>query len=59
MKNSEGIHVTLQWDSPEDDVVAMGLVHKMGQDILTAAERHETSLAYRFMNDAYEGQNVL
>lgn len=49
----------MQWESPGDDAAAIGLIHSIGKSISMSASRHNSSLAYRFMNDAYDGQNVL
>lgn len=54
-----GAHVTINWDSPEDDVPAKQLIHKIGQCIDEIAYRQGSNLSYRFMNDAYDGQGVL
>lgn len=54
-----GVHVTAQWTSPDDDAAAMQLIHHIGSDIAASASSNGASLAYRFMNDAYDGQNVL
>lgn len=49
----------MNWESPEDDVPAKQLIHKIGQSIEEIAHRHDSYLSYRFMNDAYDGQGVL
>lgn len=37
----------------------MQSIHSIGQSIAASASHHGASLAYRFMNDAYDGQNAL
>ncbi|KAI1423464.1 FAD-binding domain-containing protein [Xylaria sp. FL1777] len=57
--DQDWVHVDMQWQSPEDDAAAFDLVRSIGEDIAQASSRHNSVIAYRFMNDAYEGQNVL
>ncbi|OKL55509.1 hypothetical protein UA08_09256 [Talaromyces atroroseus] len=57
--DQDWFHVTAQWTSPDDDGGVMQLIHHIGSDIAASASRDGASLAYRFMNDAYDGQNVL
>ncbi|KAL1979197.1 hypothetical protein VTN96DRAFT_6519 [Rasamsonia emersonii] len=57
--DQDWVHVTIEWYSAEDDAQAMGLIRSMGQSIAMSASQHGSDLAYRFMNDAYDGQAVL
>ncbi|KAI0425481.1 FAD-binding domain-containing protein [Xylaria sp. FL1042] len=57
--DQDWVHVDIQWQSPEDDAAAMALIASIGKDIAKSADRHNAAVSYRFMNDAYDGQNVL
>ncbi|KAI1349007.1 hypothetical protein F5Y01DRAFT_317206 [Xylaria sp. FL0043] len=57
--DQDWIHVDLQWQSPEDDACAIELKTSLGQDIARFSSLHKSTVAYRFMNDAHEGQRVL
>ena len=54
-----GVHVTMEWDSPHDDAQAIGLIQNMGQAIRLSAIKHDADIPFIFMNDAYDGQQVL
>ena len=49
----------MQWDSPNVDALAIELIQRMGETIRSLAIKHGAQLSYRFMNDAYDGQQVL
>lgn len=49
----------MNWDTPEDDAAVKEVIHSMGRTIDEITLRHGSNLTYRFMNDAYSGQNVL
>ncbi|KAI0850467.1 FAD-binding domain-containing protein [Daldinia vernicosa] len=57
--DQDWIHCTLQWENPEDDTVAMQLIVNLGQRLAEVSAVHNSQLDYRFMNDAYDGQNAL
>ncbi|KAI8959966.1 FAD-binding domain-containing protein [Daldinia sp. FL1419] len=59
MVNQDWIHCTLQWEKPEDDAAAMHLIASLGQRLAGISKVHGSQLSYRFMNDAYDGQNAL
>lgn len=48
----------MNWNSPNDDVAAKALIQEIGHTIDDIASRHGSKLAYRFVNDAYDGQDV-
>lgn len=50
--------MTMQWESSEDDAAAMNLGRSLGREIDNVAARHGSDLAYRFMNDAHQRQDV-
>ncbi|KAI0409330.1 FAD-binding domain-containing protein [Xylaria palmicola] len=52
-------YATLTWESQDDDSAAMDLLVRMGQGFASAAKHHGSEIRYRFMNDAYDGQDVL
>ncbi|KAI0425480.1 hypothetical protein F5Y09DRAFT_352244 [Xylaria sp. FL1042] len=54
----EGVHVTISWTSPEDDTDAKKLIYDMGESIAQSSALQGAELAYRFMNDAHQGQPV-
>lgn len=58
LKCFTGVHVTINWNSSDDDASAKALVHEIGDNIEEIASRHGSELMYRFMNDAYDGQDV-
>ncbi|KAK7737355.1 hypothetical protein SLS53_006658 [Cytospora paraplurivora] len=57
--SQDWVHVTMAWSSPADDADAMETIHQIGQAIADAAVRHNSTLSYRFMNDANSNQRVL
>ena len=59
MKLFLGVHVTIEWASPDSDADSIGLIQSMGGTIQSAAIRNGADLPYIFMNDAYDGQPVL
>lgn len=52
------VHVTINWSSSEDDEAAQALIYTIGEKIEEVPSRRGTSIAYRFMNDAHDGQPV-
>lgn len=55
-------HITLSWPhsvSPKEDARAKSLLREMGVAVERVARERGSLLGYRFMNDAYDGQDVL
>lgn len=58
MISPTGAHVTINWSSSEDDEAAEHLIRTIGLEIDDISSRRGSKVAYRFMNDAYDGQRV-